>query len=85
MSCYCLATLADNVRQSSLRAARDECGFSREAVCRQLEPPVSTKTLERWEDDALPLLRKRWRLIQLAAIYGTTPGELLSENGREAA
>ena len=76
---------SDSSRQSSLRQARDATGLSREQVCRRLDPPVSTKTLERWEDDTLPLIKKRWRLVQLATIYETSPGELLSSNGKEAA
>lgn len=42
--------------------------MSRERVCRQLKPPISAKTLERWEAAGVPA-RSRWQLPQLAAIY----------------
>ncbi len=71
--------MSETVQISRLRAARDHVGFAREAVCRQLDPPVSTKTLERWEDNPEPLTRKRWRLVQLAAIY-SVPVEALTED-----
>lgn len=75
--------MTDEATKTALREARDRIGYSRENVVRLLDPPVSTKTLERWEDDPEPLIRKRWRLEQLASIYKTTPGALLS-NGRAA-
>lgn len=42
-------------------------GLSREQVVRLLDPPVSAKTLERWERGVSPV--KRPRLRELAAIY----------------
>jgi Helix-turn-helix domain len=59
-----------------LRAARENAELSREAVTRrpELDPPISMKTLERWE---LPGARvKRWRLKQLARIYGVSMSDL---------
>jgi Helix-turn-helix domain len=61
---------------SRLRLARERVELSREAVTRrpELNPPISTKTLERWE---IPGARvKRWRLKQLARIYGVTIADL---------
>jgi DNA-binding transcriptional regulator YiaG len=41
--------------------------LSREKVVRLLDPPVSAKTLERWERGITPV--PKWRVRQLAAIY----------------
>lgn len=60
--------------------ARDEYGLSREKVAALLDPPISSKTLERWERGETPL--PKWRAKQLAAIYGVT---LKSLNGEKAA
>jgi DNA-binding transcriptional regulator YiaG len=57
-----------------LRAARDWAELSQEAVARQLEPPVSVKTLARWEQPGARV--KRVRLQQLAVIYGVSVAEL---------
>ena len=57
--------------------ARERKGFSREEVARLLDPPVSMKTLERWEKGVTPI--KRWRLEQLARVYGQRASELLEE------
>jgi ribosome-binding protein aMBF1 (putative translation factor) len=54
---------------SVLREARDATGLSRERVAAQLDPPISSKTLERWENGATV---KRWRLQQLAEVYGVS-------------
>lgn len=72
MSGYCL----DRVSDTALRRARDSRDFSREQVVRdpRLDPPISTKTLERWENGTSPV--KRWRLEQLAAIYEVSVDEL---------
>lgn len=58
----------DAIVTSLLRTARDRLGLSRERVAAQLDPPISSKTLERWEkvDANVPL----WRREQLADIYG---------------
>ena len=42
--------------------------MSREAAARLMDPPISTKTLERMERGSAPL--RLWRLQQLARIYG---------------
>jgi DNA-binding XRE family transcriptional regulator len=59
-----------SIKQASspLRRARDRRGLGRERVAGQLDPPISSKTLERWEKPGarVPL----WRLEQLAALYG---------------
>jgi DNA-binding transcriptional regulator YiaG len=76
MSSYCLDQVSDTSPVSPLRTARENAELSREAVARrpELEPPISSKTLERWE---VPGARvKQWRLKQLARIYGVTAAEL---------
>lgn len=52
-----------------MRKVRDDAGFSREMVVRrpELDPPITTKTLERWEAGARV---KTFRYKQLALIYG---------------
>lgn len=50
------------------REEREQAGFSRERVAGRLDPPISSKTLERWEKGLSPF--PRWRAIQLAALYG---------------
>lgn len=66
--------MADTNGKSSLLVARERTGLSREAVVRQLDPPISTKTLERMEKGGAPL--KGFRLKQLAAIYDVPVAEL---------
>lgn len=53
--------------KTPLRSAREHLGKSRERVAAELDPPVSSKTIERWEKPGarVPL----WRLKQLARIY----------------
>jgi transcriptional regulator with XRE-family HTH domain len=60
---------------SRLRAARDDLGLSREKVAAQLG--VSSKTIERWEkgEPSAP----RYRLIELAPIYGVPVEALIAE------
>jgi transcriptional regulator with XRE-family HTH domain len=78
--------MSDTTGHSSpLRAAREQAELSREAVTRrsELDPPVSAKTLERWE---IPGARvKQFRLQQLARIYGVTVAELQSRDVETAA
>jgi DNA-binding XRE family transcriptional regulator len=59
--------VADTLAKSRLRRARDELGLPRERVAPRLDPPISAKTLERWEKGIT--LAPRWRLQQLARIY----------------
>jgi DNA-binding transcriptional regulator YiaG len=63
-----------------LRQARERLELSREAVTRHpaLNPPISTKTLERWEQPGARI--KRWRLKQLARIYGVPISELQNDS-----
>lgn len=65
--------MSDAKTLTPLRAARDRLGLARERVAAQLDPPISSKTLERWEGGADV---KRWRLKQLAAVYGVDVKEL---------
>lgn len=67
---YCLDSMTDTTTEKGvLWQARLNESLSREAVCRLLDPPVSTKTLERWERGSTPC--PRWRLRQLASVYRT--------------
>lgn len=66
--------MTDKEKKTPLRAARERTGLSRETVVRQLDPPISTKTLERMERGTAPL--KGFRLKQLAAIYEVPVTEL---------
>lgn len=67
--------MTDTATRNPLREARDRIGYSREAVTRrpELAPPITSKTLERWENGARV---KDFRLQQLAAIYGVDREEL---------
>lgn len=53
--------------KGTLWGAREAMGLSRERVAPQLDPPVSAKTLERWEKGITPV--PRWRLAQFARLY----------------
>jgi transcriptional regulator with XRE-family HTH domain len=79
--------MTDTKEKSTLWLIREARGYGREQVARrpELDPPITTRTLARWEEDPTPLLKKRWRLVQLAAIYETTPGDLLSTSTSERA
>ena len=63
-----------------LRAARERAELSREAVTRdpRLEPAISAKTLERWEQPGVRV--KRWRLRQLARIYEVALADLRDDD-----
>lgn len=63
--------------------ARRAAGFSRERVAAMLKPPVSTRTIERWED-ANEIKRNRLvRLRQLAKLYDVDVSTLADNGGRE--
>jgi DNA-binding transcriptional regulator YiaG len=72
--------MSDTASSTTLRDARDREGLSREAVTRLLDPPVSSKTLERWEKGSTPV--PGWRLRQLAQVYRV---RLEALNGKAAA
>jgi transcriptional regulator with XRE-family HTH domain len=60
--------------------ARNSLGLSRERVAALCDPPISAKTLERWEKGISPL--PRWRAQQLAAIGDVDRnGDLVSSAG----
>ena len=65
----------------TLRRARENSGLTREQVCGQLKPPISYRTLERWEKAGVPERRSFW-IEQLAELYGVTVESL---NGKEVA
>ena len=68
--------MADTNGISPLWRARQKEGLSREHVSRLLDPPISAKTLERWEKGAkVP----PWRLKQLAHVYRLRVRELEAE------
>lgn len=66
--------MSDTDSKSALWQAREREGLSREKVARLLDPPVSTKTLERWEKGITPTPGHRVR--ELAQIYRVRVGEL---------
>lgn len=66
--------MADANDKGALWQAREGEGLSRERVARLLDPPVSAKTLERWERGLTPVPRHRLR--QLAQIYRMRVGDL---------
>jgi transcriptional regulator with XRE-family HTH domain len=66
--------MTDTSAESAIWAARTAEGLSREKVVRQLDPPVSVKTLERWERGISPA--PLWRIRQLAVVYGVSLSEL---------
>lgn len=59
--------MADANGKGALWLAREAEGLSREKVARLLDPPVSAKTLERWERGFTPIPHHRLR--QLAQVY----------------
>jgi DNA-binding transcriptional regulator YiaG len=52
---------------TDIRDLREKVGLGRERVVRELEPPVTAKTLERWEKGSTPI--PGWRDSQLRALY----------------
>lgn len=56
--------------------ARKRESLSREKVVRLLDPPVTTKTLERWERCVTPV--PKWRVRQLAQVYRVKVNDLES-------
>jgi transcriptional regulator with XRE-family HTH domain len=61
--------------KSRLRLTREEAGLTREQVARLLDPPISTRTLIRWEDGSTPIPYHRMR--QLALIYRVNRRDLV--------
>jgi DNA-binding XRE family transcriptional regulator len=59
-----------------LRELRDERGLSRFALALKLDPPVTERTILRWEvrETAIPDERK----VELADVLGTTVEELMA-------
>lgn len=56
-----------------LLAARKRAGLGREKVAAQLDPPVSSKTIERWEEPGkvyTRIERRRFYLTQFEELYG---------------
>ncbi len=69
--------MSDTTTKTALRLARENAGLGREEVTRLLDPPISAKTLERWEERGRP--SKPYWLVRLADIYGVTPKDLAAE------
>jgi ribosome-binding protein aMBF1 (putative translation factor) len=65
----------------SLYDARKASGMSRERVAASLKPPVSTKTIERWEGTNAIARNRRQRLNQLAKLYGVDVADLTNGEG----
>jgi DNA-binding transcriptional regulator YiaG len=66
--------VVDTISKTPLRLAREKRGLARERVAAQLDPPISSKTLERWETPGYPV--PEWRLEQLAELYKTRINKL---------
>jgi DNA-binding transcriptional regulator YiaG len=66
--------------RSVLRTVREDAGLTREQVCALLDPPVTTKTLERWEKGEYQPDDRR--MGQLAMIYRVTRRKLVTGNAR---
>jgi DNA-binding XRE family transcriptional regulator len=62
--------------KGKLQLTREEAGLTREQVARLVDPPVSTRTLIRWEDGTTPIPYHRMR--QLAFIYRVSARELVA-------
>jgi transcriptional regulator with XRE-family HTH domain len=60
--------------KGKLQLTREEAGMTREQVVRLLDPPVSVRTLIRWEDGSTPIPYHRMR--QLALMYRVKANEL---------
>jgi len=75
--------VTDTGEKSALWLAREAEGLAREKVAPLLEPPITAKTLERWEKGITPV--PRWRLRQLAKVYKTKIGALLDAPEEAAA
>ena len=71
--------MSDTTR-NPLRPVRDRIGYSRDYVVRRLDPPVTSKTLARWEQGDTRKIRPYY-LVQLAEIYHV-PVETLRDNGQ---
>jgi DNA-binding transcriptional regulator YiaG len=56
----------------TLLGRRKALGLSRERVAAQLDPPVSSKTVERWEKGTSPV--PGWRRVQLDALFAGYEG-----------
>lgn len=54
-------------RKSRLWRKRERTGLGRERVAAQLDPPVTSKTIERWEKGTTPI--PLWRQRQLESLY----------------
>lgn len=82
---YCLDQVTDTAASKRfvpadahpIWRARHAEGLGREKVVRLLDPPVSSKTLERWERRVTPI--PNWRVRQLAHIYRVTVTTLRDE------
>ena len=66
----------ENDLRISLREARERTGLSREKVGARIG--VSSRTIERWENPGQrPVRFKRYKLVQLAELYGVGIDELI--------
>lgn len=57
------------VQRLTLKEAREARGLSRERVASMLWPPISAKTLQRWEERNEITRDRRVRYRQLAEVY----------------
>ena len=74
-----------HVAVGELRKLRERSGLRSEEVAGRLKPPMSVRTLARWEEKGIPVRRDEHRdtwLEQLALLYQVDPSQLA--NGRAA-
>ena len=67
------------VRHTSLRQRRELLGLRLEEVGARLKPPMSWRTLHRWEKTGIPVRRDENRdawIEQLAELYEVDPAAL---------
>ena len=65
------------IEKSTLWLVREEVGLTRQQVADLLDPPVTAKTLERWEKGASPISDRR--MGQLALVYRVPRKRLVTD------
>ena len=68
------------IEGSILRMVREDAGLTRTQVVVLLDPPVSIKTLERWEKGESPVTDRT--MAQLAMIYRVPRKRLVTGDAR---
>ena len=63
--------------KSALWTVREEAGLTRQMVADLLDPPITAKTLERWEKGVSPISDRR--MGQLALVYRVPRRKLVAQ------